>query len=466
MSAAPASARHVGPRSGPRPGPSAPSGQAPPHNLDAEGSVLGAMLLSASAIDEVSEILRPADFYRGTNRTVFETITGLHDAGEPADPITVGDELERRGQLADVGGAVALADLMSATPTTATAPYYARIVADCALRRRILDAASQIARLAMYPDNGDTAVEIADQAETLLHEHAARRTPGELSALRGLVTDQLARLEALEGQGPVTGLATGYPDLDRLTAGLQPASLVLLAARPGLGKSALAVNIATHAAVRLRQPVALFSLEMSAGEIVQRILSAECRLPLSRLRTGQLGDPDWAAISGAVGRLADAPLHLDDSPGLSASDVRARARRLQRRHGLALVVVDYLQLLAPPRRMDNHASELAETSRSLKLLAKELELPVLALSQLSRRPEERTDRRPQLADLRGSGGLEQDADLVWLLYREAAYQAQPPVTGAAELAVAKHRNGALGMVPLVFHAERAQFAPATTREAP
>lgn len=464
MTAAPATLRRG--TAAPQPAPAVVGGPAPPHNLDAEASVLGSMLLSATAIDEVTELLTPADFYRGANRTVFEAITHLRDAGEPADLVTVGDELERRGQLDDIGGAVALADLLSRTPTAASALYYARIVADCALRRRLVDAAGQISRLALHPEDGASAPEVADQAEALLHTYAARRTPGDATALRDLVGDQLTRLEDLEGRGPVTGLATGYPDLDRLTAGLQPGSLVLLAARPGLGKSALAVNIATHAAARLNQPVALFSLEMSSGEIVQRILSAEARVPLARLRTGQLSDPDWAALSATVGRLADAPLHLDDSPGLSAGDVRARSRRLQRRGGLALVVVDYLQLLAPPRRMDNHASELAETSRALKLLAKELDLPVLALSQLSRRPEERTDRRPQLADLRGSGGLEQDADLVWLLYREDAYQPDPPPTGPAELAVAKHRNGPLGVVRLVFHADRAQFTPAAKRESP
>lgn len=439
---------------------------APPHNLDAEASALGAMLLCVDAIDEVVDVIGPADFYRGAHRTIFEAVASLHDAGEPADPVTVADELDRRGHLDDVGGAAALTDLATVVPSAVTAAHYARIVADCALRRRLLEAAGSIAGLVHDPPADASAAEVADQAEALLHQTANAADNGEAADLRRLLADQLARLQSLEGAGPVTGLPTGLADLDRLTAGLQPGSLVLLAARPGLGKSALAVGIAAHAAVRLRQPAALFSLEMSASEICQRILAAETRVPLTRLRTGELADHHWADLSAAMGRLGDAPLHVDDSPGLDTRSVRARARRLQRRGGLALAIVDYLQLLAPPRRMDNHASELAEISRSLKLLAKELAVPVLALSQLSRRPEERTDRRPQLADLRGSGGLEQDADLVWLLYREDAYRPAPNPTGPAELAVAKHRNGPVGTVRLTFHAERSHFTAATTRQEP
>lgn len=318
MTAAAGPARDAAAHHGP-PGVATPAASdTPPHDLAAEASVVGAMMMSATAIDEVAEVLDATDFYRGAHRTIDEAITRLRDAGEAVDLVTVSDELRRRGHLEDVGGCVALADLLSLTPTAANALYYVRIVADCALRRRVLTAAAQIARTALHPDPSATAADIADQAEALLHEYTTRRTPGELTSLPRALAEQLARLEALEGAGPVPGLATGCSDLDRLTTGLQPGSLVLLAAR----RSARPPSRSTsppHVAVHLQLPVALFSLEMSCSEIVQRILAAEAKVPIARLRTGQLSDPDWEAVSTTVGRLSGAALHLDDSPGLSAA---------------------------------------------------------------------------------------------------------------------------------------------------
>jgi replicative DNA helicase len=449
----------------PMPHPAARFDRVPPQNLDAEVSVVGSMLLSKDAIAEVTEILIAEDFYRGAHRTMFEAIRDLYDRGEPVDPVTLADELERRGQLEDVGGAVAIADLVSRVPTSANAQYYARIVSDHALRRRLIDAGTEITRLGYdAPKGSDEAV---DKAEALIYQVAQRHVASEFTPMKDLLTQSFELIEKLhENNSAITGLATGFTDLDELTAGLQPSNLVILAARPAMGKSTLVMNVAAHIAVNLRRPAVMFSLEMSQMELVQRVLAAEAKVDSERLRTGRLHDTDWPKLSQAMGRLAEAPLFIDDTPGITLMEIRSKARRLKQKHGLDLLIVDYLQLMQSHRRVENRVQEVAELSRGLKILAKELEIPVIALSQLSRRPEERTDRRPHLADLRESGSIEQDADIVGFIYRDEVYDPDSAAKGEAELIIAKHRNGPLKTVRLSFIGHHSRFANLSTRPMP
>jgi replicative DNA helicase len=434
----------------------------PPHNLDAEISVVGAMLLSRDAIAEVSEIVGPEDFYRGAHRTMFEAIRGLYDRGEPADAITLADELQSRGTLEDVGGAVGIADITAAVPTAANALYYAKIVAEHSLRRRLVDAGTHITRLG-YSQTEDVE-EAVDEAESLVYRLAQSGRVSEFTLMKDLVTRGFELIEKLhDNNSAITGLPTGFHDLDELTAGLQPSNLVILAARPAMGKSTLVTNIAANVAVELRKPVVLFSLEMSQMEVVQRLLAAEARIDSKRLSTGRLEDAHWIDLSRAVGRLAEAPLFIDDTPGINLMEIRSKCRRLKQQHGLDLVIVDYLQLMQAHRRADNRVQEVAEMSRGLKILAKELDVPVVALSQLSRRPEDRTDRRPQLADLRESGSIEQDADIVAFIYRDEVYNPDSGHQGEAELIISKHRNGPTKTINLVFHAAKMRFTSASKR---
>jgi replicative DNA helicase len=442
------------------PRPAAPAGydRVPPHNLDAEVSVLGGMLLSKDAIAEVSEFVGPEDFYRGAHRTMFEAIRELYDHGEPVDAVTLADVLERRGTLEDVGGAVAIMDLVAKVPTAANALYYARIVADQALRRRLIDAGTQITKLGYEPEGG--VADAVDTAESLVFAVAQRgRGAGEFVPMKRLLRESMDLLEQLqENDSAVTGLATGFIDFDTLTAGLQPGNLIILAARPSMGKTTLVMNMAAYVAVELRRPAVLFSLEMSTMELVQRLLSAEARIDSKRLRTGALEDRDWIKLSQATGKLAEAPLFLDDNSAINLMEIRSKCRRLKQEHGLDLVIVDYLQLMQSHRRVENRVQEVSELSRGLKILAKELNVPVVALSQLSRKPEDRTDRRPQLADLRESGAIEQDADVVAFIYRDEVYNEESAAKGEAELIVAKHRNGPLKTIRLSFLGHQSRFA--------
>ena len=382
----------------------------PPHNLNAEVSVLGSMLLSRNAVADVSEVVGPEDFYRGAHRTIFEAARDLYNKGEPLDTVTLADELDRRNALDDVGGVVALTDIVAQVPTAANALYYARIVADQALRRRLIEAGTQITHLGYQPEQGvDEAV---DSAEQVIFDVAQRGRATDIQAIKPLLHESFELLEKLsENKTGITGLPTGFVDFDDLTAGLQPGNLVIVAARPAMGKSTLVANMAAHVTVETRVPVAFFSLEMSAAEVVMRLLSAESRVNLEKLRTGRLEDADWAKLSQAMGRLAEAPLFIDDTPGINLMEIRSKCRRIKQKHGLDLVVVDYLQLMQSHKRVENRVQEVSELSRGLKILAKELDLPVIALSQLSRKPEDRArdDRRPQLADLRESGCLTADA---------------------------------------------------------
>jgi replicative DNA helicase len=429
----------------------------PPHSLEAEVSVLGAALLSTTAASEAIELLRADDFYRGAHRVVFEAVQALVAQGEPADTVTVTDWLARRDRLDEIGGPAALHDLTVSTPTAANATYYARIVRDKSLLRRLVDAGTAVTRLGY--EATDDARTVVDNAESIIFEISQTTDTGEYSRLGDLLTESFAQIEQLaEQKSEVTGLATGYDDLDRLTAGLQPQNLIILAARPAMGKSSLVLGISHFVTARLQKPVLLFSLEMSKLEIVNRLLSSEARIDSSRLRTGRLEDTDWRKLGDALGTLSEAPLFIDDTPSISLMEIRAKARRLKQKQGLELVIVDYLQLMQSHRRVDSRQQEVAEISRGLKMLAKELDVPVVALSQLSRQPESRTDKRPMLADLRESGSIEQDADIVGFIYRDEVYDEDSPDKGIAELIIAKHRNGATGIVKLAFLAHLTKFA--------
>jgi replicative DNA helicase len=455
---------------GPRPRANGSSGgggvrgpdRVPPHSLEAEVSVLGSCLISKDAVVTALDLLKPDDFYRNAHRVVFEAVHALATANEPVDAVTVTEWLARHTRLEEVGGAAALYDLTDQVPTAANAAYYARIVRDRALLRRLIDAGARVTQLGYEPT--DDALQTVDRAESIVYELAQTGNNGDFTPLNELLTESFERLELLSKErSEVTGLATGFDDLDRLTAGLQRQNLVIIAARPSMGKSGLALGIAEYVAIDTRKPVLLFSLEMSRTELVNRMLSSQARVDSGRLRTGRLDDPHWRALGEALGRMSDAPLYIDDTPSITLLEIRAKARRLKQRVGLDLVVVDYLQLMSSSKRSDNRVQEVAEFSRGLKMLAKELDIPVVALSQLSRQPESRTDKRPMLSDLRESGSIEQDADIVGFIYRDEVYDADSPDKGTAELIIAKHRNGAVGKVQLAFLAHYAKFANLSRR---
>jgi replicative DNA helicase len=438
----------------------APGGydRTPPYSLEAEVSVLGSMLLSSDAISEVAELVGPADFYRGAHRTMFEAMRDLYDRGEPVDSVTLADELLRRGKLEDVGGALSITDISAQVPTPANAVYYARIVADRALKRRLIEAGSTLTRLGF--DAERSGADAVDEAEATVFELANNQRGSEFVPMRDLLLDAFELIEKLhESDTTITGLETGFTDFDELTSGLQPGQLVVLAARPAMGKSTLVTNILSHVTATQRKAAVIFSLEMSQMEIVNRMLSAEARIDSDRMRTGKLRADDWPKLSKAMGKLAEAPLFIDDTPGISMMEIRSKCRRIHQRHGMSLIVVDYLQLMETHRtRSEGRVQEVAEFSRGLKILAKEIGCPVIALSQLSRKPEERTDRRPLLSDLRESGAIEQDADIVGFIYRDEVYNADSDAKGEAELIVAKHRAGRLETIRLSFLGHHSRFA--------
>ena len=428
----------------------------PPQNIDAESSVLGAMLMSKDAIADVVEVLRGHDFYRPAHETIYEAILNLYGQGNPVDGVTVGAELERRGDLGRVGGAPYLHTLASFTPSHVNAGYYAEIVRDKAVLRRLAEAATRIDQMAHTPD-GDVA-EIVDRAQAEVYGVTDRRTSEDYQPLGQSLEVTLDEVEAISARGSeLGGVPTGFADLDHLLNGLHPGQLIIVAGRPSLGKSTLASDWARAASIRHGIPSAVFSLEMSRFEIVTRILAAEARVRLEHIRTGRLSDQDWDQIARRTGLLAEAPLWIDDSPGLSLMEIRAKSRRLKQRHGLRLVIVDYLQLMSSGKRVESRQQEVSEFSRALKLLAKELDVPVVAVSQLNRSPEQRSDKKPLLADLRESGSLEQDADVVILLHREDAYDKASSRAGEADLLVAKHRNGPTATITVAFQGHYARF---------
>jgi replicative DNA helicase len=383
----------------------------PPHDLAAEQCVLGGMMLSKDAISDVLEVIRPADHYRPAHQLVHEVILDLYGRGEPADAVTVAAELTKRGEIARVGGAPYLHTLIASVPTAANAGYYARIVRERAILRRLVEVGTRIVQLG-YSGDGD-ADELVDRAEAEVYGVTERRVSDDYLPLSEIMPGALDEIEAIGSRGgALTGVPTGFADLDALTNGLHPGQMIVIAARPALGKSTLALDLARAASIRHGLTSAIFSLEMSRNEITMRLLSAEARVPLHSMRTGQLGDEDWTRLARRMSEVVDAPLFIDDSPNMSMMEIRAKCRRMKQRHDLRLVIIDYLQLMTSPKRVENRQQEVSEMSRSLKLLAKELEVPVIAVAQLNRGPEQRTDKRPLLADLRESGCLTRDATLL------------------------------------------------------
>ena len=429
----------------------------PPHDLQAEESLLGAMLLSRDAIVDAVQVCATDDFYKPAHGHVFEAVCSLYGQGEPADPVTVADELRRADLLEAIGGPATLVSLQANTPATSNARRYAQIVEEHSLLRKLIAAASEIAELGYdVPEDVGAAV---DRAESMVFEVAQRRVTTTTRPLRELLADQLDRLEALFERGEaITGIPTGYTDLDEMLAGLQPSNLVIIGARPSMGKTSLALGLAAHAAMDAQVPVLFFSLEMSHLEITQRLLCSEARVDATRMRTGRLHEQDWPKVAHAIGRLGEAPIYIDDNPNITVMDIRAKARRQKARDGLGLVVVDYLQLMSSRTRVENRQLEVSEISRNLKILARELEVPVVALSQLSRNLEMRSDKRPVLADLHESGSIEQDADVVMFIYRDDVYNPESADRGTAELLIAKHRNGPTGKTELAFLGQYTRFA--------
>ena len=426
------------------------AGRIPPHSIQAEESLLGAMLLSRDAIAAAVEVVSADDFYKPVHGHVYDAITALFGQGEPVDPVTVADQLRRAGLLDAVGGPATLVTLQAGTPAVGSAARYGRIVEEHAMLRRLIGVAGEIAELGYEPPD-DVAMAV-DRAESLVFDVAQRRVTDSMAPLRELLEQKLDHLEMLYERGEsITGVPTGYTDLDERLAGLQPSNLVIVGARPSMGKTSFALGIAAHAALEAQTPVLFFSLEMSHLELTQRLLCAEARVDATRMRNGRLHESDWPKISHAVGRLAEAPMYIDDNPHLTVMEIRAKARRLKSRAGgLGLIIIDYLQLMTGRHNAENRQVEVSEMSRGLKILARELEVPVVALSQLSRNLEMRADKRPVLADLRESGSLEQDADVVMFIYRDEVYNPDSSDRGAAEIIVAKHRNGPIGTRRLVF----------------
>lgn len=429
-----------------------------PHDLAAEESLLGAMMLSKDAIASGLESCKAGDFYKPLHGYVFAAIVTLYTRADPVDPITVADELRRGGVLEAVGGTAALISLQANTAAVSSATRYATIVSEMALLRHLIGIGAEIAEIGWsLPDDITAAV---DRAESILYAASSQRRADSLIEARALMFEVLDRLEARYERGDaITGVPTGYVDLDRRLGGLQPANLVIIGGRPGSGKTSLGLGIAAHAAMEGSTPVLIVSLEMSREEVGERLVAGEAKVDLSLLRNGRLSEQHWTAVTRAVGRVGPAPLVIDDDPGATIFDVRARARRLKSSSGLGLVVVDYLQLMVGRSGAESRQVEVAEISRGLKLLARELGVPVVALSQLSRNLESRADKRPTLADLRESGSLENDADVVLMVYRDQLYHPNSADKGTAEISVAKHRNGPTGApIRLSFLEPYARFA--------
>jgi len=428
----------------------------PPQNIDAEQSVLGAILLDREAIYKVMKVLRPDDFYRENHRIIYEAMLDLNESGSPVDMITVSDHLRRQGTLEKAGGVAYIASLGETVPTAANVEYYARIVEEKSLLRTLIQVSARIA--GMSYEEGEEPEKLITEAEQMIVELGSRRAATAFYAIKDIILDTFAHLEFLyNNRGSVTGVPTSFPDLDRICSGLQPSDLIILAGRPSMGKTALGLCIAYSAALRHNIPVAIFSLEMSKEQLVQRILCAEARVDQHRLRTGNLEEDDWRMLHETKGKLAGIPIFIDDTPGITVRQVRAKSRLLKAEKGLGLIVIDYLQMMQGNRRYENRQQEISDISRSLKSLAKELNVPVLALAQLSRLVERRDNKRPIMSDLRESGSLEQDADLIMFIYRDEYYNPDSEKKGIAEIIISKHRNGPVGTVELGFFKEYTRF---------
>jgi len=434
-----------------------------PHSVEAEEAVLGSLLIDPETVFRVSPFLKPDDFYIVKNRWVYEACLALHERREPIDFVTVTEELEKREQLAEIGGPAFVSHLINVVPTAIHAEGYGRIVERTAVRRKLLQAASDIAQYA-YDESAEID-ETIDKSEQVLFGVSQRRQSRDLRPISDVMRSYYERIEYLyEHRGEPLGIPTGFVDLDKLLGGLQRSDLIIVAARPGIGKSSLMLSMALSAARKFHQRVAIFTLEMSGEQLVQRMVSAETGIDSQRLRLGELRDDEWPLFVQASSALSDSLIYLDDTPSISALQLRTKARRLHAEHGLDLILVDYLQLMTGDARSENRVQEISYISRALKGLARELNLPVMAASQLSRSVEQRSDKRPVLSDLRESGSIEQDADVVMFIYRDDVYDPQSERKNVAEIIVSKHRNGPTGTVELYFRSQLAQFVNATRRE--
>lgn len=433
-------------------------GRKPPQDIAAEQSVLGGMLLSKDAIADVLEVLRPGDFYRPAHESIYDAILDLYGRGEPADPITVAAELERHGALGRIGGAPYLITLTQTVPTAANASYYAEIVAEKSILRRLVEAGTRIVQYGYAGADGQDVAEVVDRAQAEVYEVTERRAAEDYVPLEQLLQPTMDEIDSIASRGGIsTGVPTGFSDLDEVTNGLHPGQMIIVAARPGVGKSTLGMDFLRSCSVAHGMASVMFSLEMGRTEIVMRLLSAEAKIKLADMRAGRMTDEDWTRLARRMSEISEAPLFIDDSPNMTMMEIRAKARRLKQRHDLKLVVVDYLQLMTSGKKVESRQQEVSEFSRSLKLLAKELEVPVVAISQLNRGPEQRTDKRPMVSDLRESGSLEQDADMVILLHRPDAFERDDPRGGEADLILGKHRNGPTATITVAHQLHLSRF---------
>ena len=431
-----------------------------PHNLEAERSVLGAILIHNDAFNAAAEVLTPRDFFRDAHRRIFDKMVKLAERGDAIDLVTLKEELGRAGELEEVGGPAYITALVDGVPRSTNVEHYARIIKEKSTLRRLIFSANKI--LSTAYEGGDEADVILDNAERAIFEIADDKVRDGFVSMRTLAQTSLDTIEKLHGNKElVTGVPTGFTDLDEMTSGLQPSDLIIIAARPSMGKTSLVLNIAQHVGTKTDMTVGVFSLEMSKEQLFMRMLTGEARIDAHRLRGGFLGERDWGRLAQAIGTLSEAKIFIDDTPSIGVLEMRAKCRRLKSEHGLHLVIVDYIQLMQGRGRFENRTLELGSISRSMKGLAKELSVPIVVLSQLSRAPESRSDHRPQLSDLRESGALEQDADVVAFIYREDLYadKSQPPTDaqGVAEIIIGKQRNGPTGIVKLAFIREFTRF---------
>ncbi len=428
----------------------------PPQNVEAERAVLGSILIDHEAIHKVLEFLREEDFYREAHRKIFAIMVHLSQKGEPTDLVTVSHALQQEGCLEMAGGASYLSDLVDSIPSSANIASYGKIIREKGMVRNLISAASEIATMGY--ENAEEAETLLDQAEKMIFNLSENRLRASFTPVKDIVKDSFKKIEQLfESKGEVTGVATGFTEFDSMTCGLQKDELIIIAGRPSMGKTALALNMAEYAAIHGRAHVAIFSLEMSKESLVTRMLCSQAFIDSSRLRKGQLEEKDWPLLTKAAGHLSDISLYIDDTPAVTVMEMRAKARRLKREHGLDLIIVDYLQLMRGSSNVQNREQEISEISRSLKGIAKELKVPVVALSQLNRAVENRTNRRPQMADLRESGAIEQDADVICFIYRDEVYDPNTPDKGVAELIIAKQRNGPTGTARLAFLNQYTKF---------
>ncbi|MDP1707515.1 MAG: replicative DNA helicase [Gammaproteobacteria bacterium] len=431
----------------------------PPHSIEAEQAVLGGLMLDNSAWDLIVDRIVEEDFYRNAHRLIFRTLHDLASRSQPFDVVTLSESLGGINELDNAGGLAYLAQLAKNTPSAANIRAYTDIVRERSVQRQLIRVANEIGSSAFSLD-GRSVAQMLDDAEQRVFQIAEQSTRGRrnfvpMKELMGLVMDRIDLLA--QQDNPIIGISSGFNELDKMTAGLQPSDLIIVAGRPSMGKTSFAMNIAEHAAIKYAVPSVIFSMEMSAEQLALRMLSSLSRLDHNKVRTGKLEDDDWPRLSSTVGILGEAPLYIDDTPSLTPMDLRARARRLKRERGLGLIVVDYLQLMQVPGTKETRANEISEISRSLKALAKELNVPVIALSQLNRNLESRTDKRPVMSDLRESGGIEQDADLIMMIYRDEVYNETSPDKGTAEINIVKQRNGPIGGLRLTFLGQYTRF---------